>query len=353
MLLVRTVAIVLLLASALRADDVAPQGILKEAYDASRTAKTDEQLTAVIELCHQGLATADDDQSKAYAKQLLSWAHNRRGEARVEQGQEQEGFADFQKSIELNPQGWRALNNRAVSHATLGRKAEAFADFDRVLQLKPDFAAAWFNRATLRAQNSDLSGAVQDYSQAHKLKPADATVLVGRAQAYRSQGQLDSALVDLNHAIRIDAQNVDALIERAEVQIRVGRFADAATDARAAVKLDPQSAAAYRVSAWLMATCPDEKFRDRKLAVDAALKALELAGEGDYRYHDTVAAAYASAEQYDRAIVAQKKAVAALGNDKSNVMQAVRRRLDLYQQHVAYRESYQARASSPPKRTSR
>lgn len=334
-------------------EESSPQGILTQAYDASRAAKTDEQFTAVIAQCQQGLDAAPDEPSRSYARQLMAWALNKRGELRVEKGRDDEALADFQKSLQLNPQGWRALNNRAVSYATAGRATEAFADFDRVLQLKPDFAAAWFNRATLRMQKGDLSGAVQDYSQAHKLKPADPSVLVGRAQAYRSQGELDAALVDLNHALRLDAQCLEALVERAELHMRQGRYAEAAADARAAVKLDAQSAAAYRVSAWLMATCADERFRDRKLAIEAASKALELSGEEDYRCLEALAAAYASAEQFDHAVVTQKKALARLGEDRSAAAQAVRRRLEAYQKHMPYRESYQAQTARPAVRTSR
>ena len=335
-----------------RADESPSRDVLRQAYDDSRAAKTIDDLTAVIALCQEGLDAAADESSRTYARQLLSWCHNKRGERRVEQGEEEAGLADFEKAIELNPQSYRAINNRAVSRATLGETPDAFADFDRVIQLKPDFAAAWFNRATLRVQSADWRGAVQDYSQAHKLKPADAAVLVGRAQAYRGQGSLDSALVDLNQALRTDSRCIDAIVERADIQMQLGRYAESAADARSAIRLDPKSAPALRAAAWLMATCPDERFRDRKLAVEAAQKAADLAGD-DYRYLDTLAAAFASAEQYDRAIVTQKKAVELLGNDRSNSVQAVRRRLQLYEQHVPYRESFEARRGTPSGRTSR
>ena len=51
-----------------------------------------------------------------------------------------------------------------------------------------------------------------------------------------------------------------------------------------------------------MATCPDERYRNEELALTAAQKALELDGDKDPRYIETLAAAYANAGQYDSAV---------------------------------------------------
>src|SRR5262249_53111914 len=46
---------------------------------------------------------------------------------------------------------------------------------------------------------------------------------------------------------------------------------------RKAIEIDPNFANAYNGLAWLLATCPDAKFRDPKQAVALAKKAIELA----------------------------------------------------------------------------
>ena len=71
---------------------------------------------------------------------------------------------------------------------------------------------------------------------------------------------------------------------------------------------DDTMARAYQNVAWLMATCPEERFRNPTLAVRAAKKALELDG-ATYLGWDTYAAALASVGQYAQATAAQRKAV--------------------------------------------
>ena len=74
----------------------------------------------------------------------------------------------------------------------------------------------------------------------------------------------------------------------------------AATDYRGAVEIDPNLARAYQGAAWLMATCPDEKFRNQKVALQAAKKAIEIGGDDNARFLDTLAAAYADTGQFER-----------------------------------------------------
>ena len=50
---------------------------------------------------------------------------------------------------------------------------------------------------------------------------------------------------------------------------------------RQAIKLSPKLGRAYRGVAWLMATCPEERFRNAELAVASARQALALDGNGD------------------------------------------------------------------------
>ncbi len=59
-----------------------------------------------------------------------------------------------------------------------------------------------------------------------------------------------------------------------------------------------------------MATCPDEVFRNPDEALSAAEKAIELDGENDYRYLETLAAAEANAGHFDDAVDTQTGAVA-------------------------------------------
>ena len=58
-----------------------------------------------------------------------------------------------------------------------------------------------------------------------------------------------------------------------------------------------------------LAVAPDPKVRDGKRAVDLAKKACQLSGSFDANHLDTLAAAYAEAEDFKNAVLWQQKAV--------------------------------------------
>lgn len=316
---------------------------LDKAYELSKTARTEAQYAEVIRLCQEAQQGTLSPKQTAYVRQLTAWAHNRRGELFADTGFEQEALADFVAAVELEPSNWRALHNRGVSFATAGQYAEAAADFDAVLKTKPDFAAAWFNRGELRSQQEDFRSAVSDYDRALKLDPNDAAVLSARGHAYYQQGNVPLALADLNKAIQLEKSKALAYLYRAAALADSGKYAEAADDYRTGIRLEPKSAAAYQATAWMMATCADERFRDPQLAIKAAERAIALREADDYHDQETLAAAYASAGQFDQAVMAQQKAIDILGPEATRLKPALEDRLKLYQQQRPYHEVREAR----------
>jgi hypothetical protein len=101
-------------------------------------------------------------------------------------------------------------------------------------------------------------------------------------------------------------------------------------------ELDPDFSTEQTLG-WLLATCPDDKGRDDKLAVEYATKACERTGWKDPWCLDTLAAAYASAGRFEEAV---RYEIRALENPTlTRVRQeAARQRLELYRQKKPFRE---------------
>ena len=102
------------------------------------------------------------------------------------------------------------------------------------------------------------------------------------------------------------------------------------------VRLDPSSPAARRSLAWLLATCPDETFRDSAGARRHATEACSLTTEPDADCFDVLAAAYAEAGDFEKALQWQRKALEMTSAHYDRA--AGRSRLELYEQGKPFRE---------------
>ena len=113
-------------------------------------------------------------------------------------------------------------------------------------------------------------------------------------------------------------------------------------DYHRALAVDPKYAYTYAGLAWLQATCPNDKFRDGKEALENAHKASQLNGSKDWRLIGILAAAYAESGDFDKAKEWEAKAIELAATDKSATAVRDRERfrssLELYKQGKPYRE---------------
>jgi tetratricopeptide (TPR) repeat protein len=317
---------------------------IKEAFQKTRTAAGLDDFSAIISLCQDGLNQGTSAENAAYAHKLQAWAHNKRGEKYADLHNDKQAMEDFEAAIKLDPKLWKAIHNRGVSKASLSDIKGAMSDFDQVVRLNPDYANAWYNRGELKYDQGDFAGALADYNRAIGIEPRDAGFYNSRGHTQYRLGRLREALSDYNRAVGIDPNNAAALVNRGDAYREQAIYGPAASDYREAIRLDPKLGRAYLSAAWLMATCPDQRYRNTDMAIKSAQKAIELDGDKDYRYLDTLAAAHANAGDFDQAKSIANKAVNATPQKE---MANVRQRLELYQSGRPYREG----ASAEPVRS--
>ena len=93
--------------------------------------------------------------------------------------------------------------------------------------------------------------------------------------------------------------------------------------------------------AWLQATCPNEKYRNGKKAVENASRVCQWAEGKRWDCFDAFAAAYAESGDFEKAKEWEAKAIASAATDKAVTdkdKQELRSRLELYKQGKPYRE---------------
>jgi hypothetical protein len=96
----------------------------------------------------------------------------------------------------------------------------------------------------------------------------------------------------------------------------------------------------------MQATCPIEKYRDGKKAVENAKRACALYGVDHWKLAATLAAAYAENGEFDKAREWEEKAIKLVGKDESATdanKKSLQSRLEHYKADKPHREPMKSR----------
>jgi tetratricopeptide (TPR) repeat protein len=201
-----------------------------------------------------------------------------RGSAYLELRQYDKALDDFSKVIELEPKSVSALQERGWCYFHhLKQYDKALADFNRAIKLEPKNASVWVARAKAYSLLDQHREALDDLTRAIDLDTKNVSAWRERAGVYRKLRQYDKARDDFSKVIEIAPKDPNAWFNRAGVNNQLGRYAETLADYQKLLELDKDSAIAHNNLAWLLATCPDVKYRDPARAVALAKKAVELA----------------------------------------------------------------------------
>ena len=106
----------------------------------------------------------------------------------------------------------------------------------------------------------------------------------------------------------------------ARMHYSAGDFQNAVEEFRRALALEPGLAAAANDLAWTLATCPDEKVRNGRQAVELAEKLCPPNTEPPVEFLDTLAAAYAEVGRFDDAQKAASRAIQRVDRGKNDAL---------------------------------
>ncbi len=141
---------------------------------------------------------------------------------------------------------------------------------------------------------------------------------------------IQSIIVALSRLFHDDAMDAEQL----------GNYSKAIDCYQKALNIDPDYLSVRHELAWLLATCPKNRYRDGQLAVKHAMRICELAQWQEHQSLHTLAAAYATSGQYETAIHWQEKAIELLDSDMHPSVQSEYQVLwELYKSNMPYPKS--------------
>jgi Flp pilus assembly protein TadD len=231
-------------------------------------------------------------------------AHNNLGKALMEKGEVDRAMGEFRSAIQIKSDDALALGNLGVAMALTGNAVDGLVPAKEAARRAPGNAGALNNLAFVLLRAGQPEEAVSYAREALRLRPGWAAAEDNLGSALLAQGDFVEALSHFNEALR----------------------------------LEPDSSAALNNVAWLLATCRDDRYRDGMKALDLADRALQMTHPANPTTLDTLAAALAENQRFPEA--AQRATEArelALARKETELARRITERLELYKQHLPYR----------------
>jgi tetratricopeptide (TPR) repeat protein len=323
--------------------------LVNEVYESTKTAKTAEDFTAMLDLCKRTLEKSLSESNEKYVSSLSAWAMNRRGELRLEFAQQlkkvanaqwesilQTAMDDFDLSVKTDPTRYRTWMSRGAANIEKEDFRRAALDFTNAIKLKTDQPSAWFNRAESLVALDRFKEAIEDYTVVLRLNSEDAEALNGRGLAYSQTNEFESALKDFDQLVALLPEDPNVLINRGDVHEGMKSWSAAQADYQKSMTMERSPIVLQRM-AWLLATCPSPEMVDAEKSLELIREAIKSAGETPDNL-DTLAAVEAAAGNFVEAKSQQSKAIE-LVSGQEEATKVYQARLALYEDDKPFRQS--------------
>jgi len=256
----------------------------------------------------------------------------------------------------LSPQQrtkWRADHESLYSASSFALLAHGTRGFlERLQYCFHGLSYAPEHAAILEMQDASLHG-VRRALDLHVVSPervlADMNALLlkhpqmGAASlvkswALRKTGDVSGAFEAATAAARDAPRTAAAQANRGAILLSVGRADAAVEHFERAIKINPEDVYSLERLAWCLATCPEGRLRNGARAVELARRAVRAGGYNEARVLDTLAAAYAEAGRFDKAVAAAGDALQRAEVRQKLLAERIGRRLALYRSGRPYRD---------------
>jgi len=259
--------------------------------------------------------------------------HNNLGNALQSQGRVDEAISHYEHALRIKPDHARAHNNLGNALVSRGRLTEAVNHYRQALQINPDYAKAHNNLANVLSSQGEFDEGISHFRRAVQIKPDYAEAYCNMGKAFQSQGRFEEAIDCYNQALQTTPDDPDVHDSLGQIFEAQGSLAVALNHYRHALRSRPDWPELLIRTARIIATAPQPEILDVKQAVRLTQQAAQLTGYKNPAVLDKLAAAYATAGQFDQAIATAKIAIRLAGEiNAEDLANQIRKHLKIYEQ---------------------
>jgi tetratricopeptide (TPR) repeat protein len=266
-------------------------------------------------------------------------AHNNLGIVLFGKGQLDDAIEHYRTTLEMQPNYWDADYNLGSALLGKGQVDEAIFYCDKAVKMQPNDPDAQVALANALLQNRRIDDAIVHYQKAVEIRPDYFLARSGLGHALLEKGQFDGAIEHSRAALLVQPNDADCHTILAIALDEKGQSAEAIGHYEKALTISPQSVSALNNLAWLLATNSNASLRNGITAIQFAQQADQLSGGKNALVLRTLAAAYAEAGQFGKAIE-NARAAMQLGRSEGNdsLVTQLQQEIALYELGLPYRE---------------
>jgi len=223
-------------------------------------------------------------------------------------GRTEEAIAEYRKALATQPDYAEAHNNLGNALARTGHLDQAIPEYRLAVESEPEFPEAHNNLGAALMREGTYDEAIVHFRKALELRPGGAVAEANLGHALLVQNKTDEAKSHLERALQLSPDMVEARLDLGEALMKSGQKAEALALWRQALRLAPDNLRVLNDTAWALATCSDAALRNGAEAVTLAEHAVQLSSGREPALLGTLAAAYAEAGRFDKAVELEKRA---------------------------------------------
>ena len=322
----------------------------------------------------------DLDAAKVHYKKILrinpnyADAYYHLGNILAQQGNMAQAKLYYEQTLRIEPDyagAYYYLGNILMEQ---GNMTQAKLYYEQALRIEPDYAGAYYHLGNILMEQRNMTQAKLYYEQALRIEPNCVDAHNSLGIIFANQGNIERAKAEFEHEIRINPNHIEARYNLGNIFLAQGDLTQAAAEYVRTIGIepgrtksnleayinshinlgviltqqdrldkaiayyekvlvvDPNNTIAMNNLAWLLATYPDDNFRNGKRAVELAERSCNITDYKIPELLDTLAAAYSEEKRFTEAIETATKALdlAELQKNPTAQIQQIQMRLEQY-----------------------